>query len=99
MARAGSVASGLVVALVLSGTAASVVAGWRAGVDLPAAFILAAIASFAAVSIALVRRTNRGAGRPRLCHECEGLVSYSAPYCKHCGARLRPENAARRKPF
>ncbi len=99
MARAGSVAIALVVVLVLSGTAASLIAGLRAGVDLPAALILAGIASFAAVSIALVRRTKRGAARPRLCQECEGLVSYSAPYCKHCGARLPRENAARRKPF
>ena len=64
--------------------------GVAAGLDLYAGVILGLILIFGALALAVARRSSGGAIGPTRCRECGGVLSPSAPYCKHCGARLGP---------
>jgi hypothetical protein len=57
-------------------------------VDALGAVLIAVIVAVGCLGVAIARRARRGAVAPATCPRCEGLISPSAPYCKHCGARL-----------
>ncbi|MDQ3954355.1 MAG: hypothetical protein M3285_02250 [Actinomycetota bacterium] len=51
------------------------------------ALLLALIAVFGVISIKVIRASGGGSAvQPRRCSNCGGLISPSAPYCKHCKA-------------
>ena len=76
----------LVVGVVAAGVALAVALGVAAGFDLLALVLLALIAVFGVLGVVVARRAQTGMVVPGRCSECGGLVSPSAPYCKHCGA-------------
>lgn len=76
----------VVVLLVSLGTLLAFV--FAPGLDGYAAVLFALIVGVGTLSIALVRRMNKGSVAPSTCPECGGVLSAFAPYCKHCGARL-----------
>lgn len=48
------------------------------------------IVVFALISIKVIRDSGGGSAvQPRRCSNCGGLISPSAPYCKHCKAPVR----------
>ncbi|MGH2776409.1 MAG: hypothetical protein ACRDJT_13385 [Actinomycetota bacterium] len=83
--------SAAVTVLVLVAIAFVVSVGLTAGLDVYAALILGLILGFGALALAIARRSRSGAIGPGRCHECDGVLSSNAPYCKHCGARLGPD--------
>lgn len=69
----------------LAGVAALAIAN---GLD-PAGVVIAAIVlAVGVLALVAAQKTKSGAVAPRECDACGGLVARSAPYCKHCGARL-----------
>ena len=58
-----------------------------ASTDATGLIILSLVIGVGLLGIALVSRTGRV--RPEVCSRCNGLISASAPYCKHCGAPTR----------
>jgi hypothetical protein len=87
--------SAAVSVLVLVALAFVVSVGIVAGLDAYAAVILGLILAFGAVALGVARRSRSGAIGPARCPGCDGVVSPNAPYCKHCGARLRDEKGLR----
>jgi hypothetical protein len=75
-----------VTALVLVATSLAVVVGLAVGLNLVTAVLLGVIVLLGALSVAVARKSDRGAVGPATCAECGGLISPNAPYCKHCGA-------------
>lgn len=49
--------------------------------------VLSVIVGFAVLGLAALARS--GAARPAVCDACGGVVSPSAPSCKHCGSPRR----------
>jgi hypothetical protein len=78
----------LVAGIVTAGLAVAVGAGLVRGFDALALVLLLGIALLGGLAVAVARRTRTGGVSPARCLECGGLVSASAPYCKHCGAQL-----------
>lgn len=74
--------------LVAVGVIACAGAAVAAGLDATSAGMLVAIVVVGAAAIAGTRKMGRV--QPERCDECGGLVSPTAAYCKHCGARLGP---------
>jgi hypothetical protein len=87
--------SAAVTVLVLVAVVFVVSVGLAATLDVYAAVILGGILAFGALALAITRRAQSGAIGPGRCHECDGVVSRSAPYCKHCGAGLGREGGPR----
>lgn len=83
--------SAAVTVLVLIGIALTLALAVGFGLDALGGSLLALIAAFGALGIAVARRARSGRVAPRACHECGGVVSSHAPYCKHCGAPRRAE--------
>jgi hypothetical protein len=52
--------------------------------DITGMMIAASVAAFAALSLAVLKRS--GSFVPPSCSSCGGLIARSAPYCKHCGS-------------
>jgi hypothetical protein len=52
--------------------------------DVAGMMIAASVAAFAALSVAVLKRS--GSFEPPSCSSCGGLIARSAPYCKHCGS-------------
>ncbi len=78
----------VVAALVLAGVASAVLVGLTARMDVFAYAVLGLIVALGALAIAISTQAHKGAVTPDSCATCGGLVSRSAPYCKHCGARF-----------
>ena len=74
----------VVSALVTLGLLLVVALGVVGGFDLVRVVILVFIATFGALAVAVVMRLDTVT--PGRCDRCRGLLSPSAPYCKHCGA-------------
>lgn len=74
------------VAIVLAGIGLSLVVGIGRGLDATALLMFLLIVAVGALAIAVARRSRSGAVGPGRCEQCGGLISPSAPYCKHCGA-------------
>jgi hypothetical protein len=79
-----------VTVLVAAGLVAALGYGAASGFDALEVVVLAVAGALGALGIAVARRANSGRTTPARCGECGGLVSPSAPYCKHCGAPRRP---------
>jgi len=73
-------------AIVVCGLALALGLGFREGFDATSVTILALIVATGAVAIAAVSRSEGGAIAPARCTACDGVISATAPYCKHCGA-------------
>jgi hypothetical protein len=80
--------SAVTVVIVLAGLVAVGLTAAARGVDLIAIILIAFIAALGTLSIVIARKSRSGAVQPASCGECGGLNSSTAPYCKHCGARL-----------
>jgi hypothetical protein len=78
--------SGLTVAIVVAGIGLSVVVGIGRGLDATSIVMLFLIVAVGAIAIGVARKSRSGAVSPGRCERCGGLISASAPYCKHCGA-------------
>lgn len=76
----------LAVAIVVLGIAISSGLAVAAGLDVTGAVILLLIFAVGALAIAAVRKRDSGLVEPVECESCRGVISPSAPYCKHCGA-------------
>ena len=79
--------SGITIAIVVAGVAAAVLLGIAVGVDAGGVVIFGILFGLGILAIAVARKATTGEVEPARCSECEGLVSPSAPYCKHCGTR------------
>ena len=77
-----AVAIGIVV-LGLTITSAVAVA---VGLDMTSAVILLLIFAMGALAIAVAHKRDSGRVGPAECSSCGGVISPTAPYCKHCGA-------------
>ena len=75
-----------VTAFIVIATAVAAIFGVAAGLDPVAVILLAVIAAFGCLSIAIARRMRTGTIGPVICSECGGAISEGAPYCKHCNA-------------
>jgi hypothetical protein len=75
-------------ALVAWGVVAALLLGLGMAFDLTALIILGFIALTGWMAIGVARKMRAGSVGPRTCPHCGGLVAPSAPYCKHCLARL-----------
>jgi hypothetical protein len=71
--------------LVAIGIGLSVFWGLARGFDAVSIWLVALIVLAGALAIAVARKSSSGAVMPETCSSCGGLVSASAPYCKHCG--------------
>ncbi|MDQ4058873.1 MAG: zinc ribbon domain-containing protein [Actinomycetota bacterium] len=71
------------------GIALTVSVGLVAGLDAYAAVVLGLILAFGWLAISVARRSGGRTIAPADCPECGGIGSPNAPYCKHCGTRLR----------
>jgi hypothetical protein len=78
--------AGLTVTIVVAGIVLSIVVGIGRGLDVTAIVMLIPIVAVGALAIGVARRSRSGAVAPGRCERCGGLISASAPYCKHCGA-------------
>jgi hypothetical protein len=72
------------VIVVLAGVIAAALAGATSGLDATSLLLLGAIVAVGALAIALVRKMGAGSVAPARCRGCGGLISATAPYCKHC---------------
>lgn len=88
MAEQNTAFKGPVVAIVIVGVAAAVLAGIGTGFDPTAIVILVFIALAGWLGVSVARRSSSGTVGPRQCAECGGLNAASAPYCKHCGTQF-----------
>jgi hypothetical protein len=78
-----------VTAIVVAGVTLAIVTGISRGFSATSAIILALIVAFGTLGIAVAGRAGSGKVSPTRCEECGGLMSPNAPYCKHCGTRVR----------
>ncbi len=79
------VALWVVVGLGCAGLVALAVAN---GLDTMGALLAVLVAALGALGVAAAHKMKAGTVEPGRCEACGGLVARSAPYCKHCGARL-----------
>ena len=77
-----------VILLVALGLIATTAAGIAVGLDTTLVIILAFIALFGLLAVAVARKARAGGVSPALCAACGGVMSPNAPYCKHCGTRV-----------
>jgi hypothetical protein len=74
------------IAIVVSGIALSTAIGAATGFGVITLILLGIIVAFGALVIAIVMKSKTGTVGPASCDRCGGLISPSAPLCKHCGA-------------
>lgn len=79
--------SRLVTIFVVLSILEAVVLGVGIGFDAAAVAILVTLVALGILAIVVARRSEAGATGPATCSSCGGLMSPTAPYCKHCGAR------------
>jgi hypothetical protein len=72
-------------AIVVIGIALSLSVGVARGFDTASVALLALLAAVGALAVAVARKSSTGETGPDSCLSCGGLISPSAPYCKHCG--------------
>ena len=72
-------------AFVAAGITLVLILGFSQGFDATGVVLLALILGVGALSIAVTRKSDRGAIAPGRCENCGGLISRNAPFCKHCG--------------
>ena len=77
-----------VTVIVAVGLALALALGLAAGFDATGLVLFALLVLFGALSILAARKMGSGAAQPARCTRCGGLVSTTAPYCKHCGQPL-----------
>jgi hypothetical protein len=75
-----------VAALVGLGIVAVILIGVGGGFDTGSFIIIAFIAAFGVLAVAVTKKARSGVVSPKRCESCSGLISPNAPYCKHCGA-------------
>lgn len=76
----------LTVGIVGAGLVLAVALGFRQGFDATSLVILVILALLGGLAVAVLRRSEGGVIEPARCTECDGVISATAPYCKHCGA-------------
>jgi uncharacterized OB-fold protein len=74
--------------VVAGGLAAIAALALANGLDATGAVIAAIVVAFGALALGAAAKVKAGTVTPGRCDACGGLVARSAPYCKHCGARL-----------
>lgn len=74
----------LVLGLVSLGVALTVGLAVLNGFDTTTVVFLGLIVIFGAMAVAVTRMSSKGSIVPTPCANCGGLISPSAPYCKHC---------------
>jgi hypothetical protein len=80
--------SAITIAIVLAGLVAVGLTAASRGVDVIAVILIALIVALGTLSVVVAGKSRSGAVRPASCGECGSLNSSTAPYCKHCGAKL-----------
>jgi hypothetical protein len=80
--------SAVTVAIVIAGLVAVGLTAAARGVDVIAVILIALIVALGTLSVVVAHKSSSGAVQPASCRECGGLNSSTAPYCKHCGARI-----------
>lgn len=58
------------------------------GLDSTGTVIALLVVGLGALALGAAAKVQAGTVTPGRCDACGGLVARSAPYCKHCGARL-----------
>ena len=79
------VALRLVIVAGLAAVAALAVAN---GLDATGTVIALVVVALGALALGAAAKVKAGTVMPGKCDACGGLVARTAPYCKHCGARL-----------
>lgn len=77
------------IAIVIAGLGVASAVAIAVGLDATGTIIFALILGTGLLAIAVARKSKEGVVGPAQCPECGGLLSPNAPYCKHCGARIR----------
>lgn len=75
-------------AVIIAGLIGAILLGAGMAFDTTAAWILGLIFVFGSIGWGVIDKTRRGAISPARCPSCDGLLSPSSPFCKHCGQRL-----------
>ncbi len=79
-----------VTGIVAAGVSLAVLTGVSRGFDAASLVILGGIVALGSLAIAVARRAGSGTIGPGRCNACGGLISPTAPVCKHCGAATVP---------
>jgi hypothetical protein len=87
MARAEAGVIAFSTTVIVAGIVLTFLVGLDRGFDATSALIFLLIVAVGALGIAVARRSRSGDVAPTRCRHCGGLMSPSAPYCKHCGAQ------------
>jgi hypothetical protein len=58
------------------------------GLDATGTIIAAIAVALGLLALGAAAKVKAGTVSPGRCEKCGGLAARSAPYCKHCGARL-----------
>jgi hypothetical protein len=74
--------------VVVAGLVALAALALANGLDATGTVIAAVTVALGAVALGVAAKVRAGSVEPRRCDACGGLLARSAPYCKHCGARL-----------
>jgi hypothetical protein len=80
----------LALAIIVAGISVALVLGLVSGFDTVGIVIFVLIVLVGALGVTAVLRYQSGDVVPAKCNECGGVISPNAPYCKHCGAAVRP---------
>jgi hypothetical protein len=74
--------------VVIAGLVAVAALAVANGLDATGTVIAAVVVSLGLLALGAAAKVKTGAVTPGRCDSCGGLVARTAPYCKHCGARL-----------
>ena len=74
------------IAIVIAGIALAAAVGIAGGFDATSAVLFGLISALGFLAVVVAHKSVGGAVAPRTCASCGGLISHSAPTCKHCGA-------------
>lgn len=74
--------------VVVAGLVAVTALALANGLDATGTVIALVVFALGALAFGAAAKVKAGSVTPGRCDACGGLVAHSAPYCKHCGARL-----------
>lgn len=74
--------------VVAAGLAAVAALALANGLDATGTIIAAVAVALGLLALGAAAKVKAGAVTPGRCDACGGLIARTAPYCKHCGARV-----------
>ena len=74
--------------VVVAGLAAVAALALANGLDATGTIIAAVAVALGLLALGAAAKVKAGSVAPGRCDACGGLIARTAPYCKHCGARV-----------